>query len=367
MASGPALVIRLSSLGDVLLAAHLPSLLRAASPGRRVLFMTKERFADILRGHPDIDRFYVLEDGSSDPAAPGPLGVKGSSGDFRLPLRREGIEEIFDLQQNLRASNATRSLESAKRVSFEKHGIRRRLLVHARWLHPEPLPPLLRRYRVVAGLPESAPLRPWLRDALSEGEVARARERLGPLGERGFVLIAPGSRWATKRWPARHAAALGALLAEKTGLSVRYAVGPDDEATAKELVAQLSASGRIDSGPEAILSLGIREAAAVAARARAIVSSDSALLHFGPALGVPAVGLFGSTVPGFGFASGEPRDAVAEVDLPCRPCDVHGKDRCPLRHHACMERLEPALVFERLRPLLDAARAPARPAEATRA
>ncbi|HEU4725463.1 MAG TPA: glycosyltransferase family 9 protein [Candidatus Eisenbacteria bacterium] len=350
MAAGPALVVRLSSLGDVLLAAHLPSLLRIAAPGRRVLFLTKERFAEVLRGHPDVDRFYMLEDGSSDPAAPSPLGVKGGAGDLRLPLRREGIEEIFDVQQNLRSDGATRALDRARRVAFEKHGLRRRLLVHARFLRPEPLPPLLHRYRTLAGVAPATPLRPWLRDALTDGERARASDRLAPLAGRGFVLIAPGARWATKRWPARHAARLGALVAEATGLAARYAVGPDDATTARDLAAQLPGGGA-----ESILSLGIRDAAAVAARASAIVASDSALLHFGPALGVPAVGLFGSTIPGFGFASGEPRDAVAEVALPCRPCDVHGKDRCPLRHHACMERLEPSLVLEKLRPLLDAA------------
>lgn len=362
MAHGPALVVRLSSLGDVLLAAHLPSLLRAASPGRRVLFLTKERFVEVLRGHPDVDRFYVLEDGSGDPAAPGPLGVKGSAGDLRLPLGREGIEEIFDLQQNLRSSSATGSLDNVRRVPFEKHGIRRRLLVHARWLKPAPLSPLLRRYRGLAGLPESAPLRPWLRDALTTGECSRAAERLGALADRGFILVAPGARWATKRWPARHAASLATLVAHETGLAVRYALGPGEEELAGELRALLPPGGE-----DPILALGIREAAAVAARARAIVSSDSALLHFGPALGIPAVGLFGSTIPGFGFASGEPRDAVAEVALPCRPCDVHGKERCPLRHHACMERLEPALVLDRLMPLLGAATAAPREREESRA
>lgn len=360
--SGPALVVRLSSLGDVLLAAHLPSLLRVAAPGRRVLFLTKERFAGVLRGHPDVDRFYILEDGSSDPAEPAPLGVKGSAGDLRLPLRREGIAEIFDVQQNLRSASATRFLEDARRAPFEKHGIRRRLLVHARFLRPKPLPPLLRRYRALAGVPETTPLRPWLRDALTEGERGRAAERLGPLAAPGFVLVAPGARWATKRWPARHAAKLGTLVTEATGLVVRYAVGPGDGATARELAGCLG-----ESGAASILTLSIRDAAAVAARARAIVSSDSALLHFGPALGVPAVGLFGSTIPGFGFASGEPCDAVAEVALPCRPCDVHGKDRCPLGHHHCMERLEPALVLDRLRPLLEAPGPRAREPQASRA
>ena len=353
MASGPALVVRLSSLGDVLLAAHLPSLLRAASPGRRVLFLTKGRYADVLRGHPDVDRFYVLEDRSSDPAAPGPLGVKGNAGDLRLPLRREGIETIYDLQQNLRSSSVCGAVESATRVPFAKHGLRRRAMVHARWLKPAPLAPLLRRYRALAGVPESTPLRPWLRDALSERERSRGLERIAERGgapSRPFVLVAPGARWGTKRWPARHAAAFGDAVSRTWGIDVFYAVGPDDGASATELGSLLG-----ERGSARLLALPIREAAAVASHASAIVSSDSALLHFGPALGVASVGLFGSTVPAFGFASGEARDAVAEVELPCRPCDVHGKDRCPLRHHHCMERLEPALVLERLRTVLPAA------------
>jgi ADP-heptose:LPS heptosyltransferase len=273
--------------------------------------------------------------------------VKGSASDLRFALRREGVASVFDLQQSWRSSRLTDRLESARRVAFEKHGIRRRLMVRARWLKPAPLPPLLRRYRALAGRPEGEPLRPWLRDALSAEERARALARIGEDAATGFVLVAPGARWATKRWPARHAVSLGEQIEREWGLRAYFAVGPGEDALREELV------GRIGSqGGSRVLSLGIRETAAAASHARAIVSSDSALLHFGPALGIPSVGLFGSTIPGFGFASGEPRDAVAEIPLPCRPCDVHGKDRCPLRHHACMERLEPAVVAERLRPLL---------------
>ena len=83
MATGPALVVRLSSLGDVLLAAHLPSLLRAASPGRRVLFLTKERFAGVLRGHPDVDRFYVLEDCFAE------IGPRQTRGSFSFVGRND--------------------------------------------------------------------------------------------------------------------------------------------------------------------------------------------------------------------------------------------------------------------------------------
>jgi heptosyltransferase-2 len=335
-------------------------MLRAAAPGRRVLFLTKERFAGVLRGHPDVDRFYALEDGSSDPAEPGPWGVKGNAGDLRVPLRREGIEEIFDLQQNWRSGAATRALDGAGRPEFAKHGLRRRLLVHARWSRPTPVAPLLQRYRALAGLPPSAPLRPWLRDALSVEERSRAEARVRGLGARRLVLIAPGARWATKRWPARHAAALAVRVTRELDAAPMIAVAPGDSALEAALKEALAGMARGEPGVPAapavpILSLGVRETAAVAARAAAIVASDSALLHFGPALGVPAVGLFGSTIPGFGFASGEPRDAVAEVHLSCRPCDVHGKDRCPRGHHACMERLEPALVMEKLKTILGTA------------
>jgi len=352
VSQGPAVVVRFSSLGDVLLAAHVPSFLRAADPGRRVLFVTKEQYAGALRGHPDIDRFYTLRDGTSDPAEPAPFGFTGSLGDLVAALRREAIAEVIDLHQNLRSSRIVGAFDQAKRTLPPKHGLRRRLMVHARWVRVKPVPPLLLTYRSLAGLPPDAPLKPWLRDALTEGERARALARIGAPDGRGFVFLGVGARWETKRWPARHFVALGAAIASELGLGVRYAMDAQNLALEAEFRSLL---------PEArhgeITSLGFREAAALAAAASAIVSNDSALLHLGPALGVPAVGIFGSTIPAFGFAAQGPRDSVVEIPLGCRPCDVHGKRRCPLSHHGCMERLPPELVLASLRPLLSPAKA----------
>jgi ADP-heptose:LPS heptosyltransferase len=318
----------------------VPSFLRAADPGRRVLFMTKERYAGILRGHPDVDRFYVLADGTTDPAAPAPLGVRGGLSDLIAFLKREGVSQVIDLHQNLRSSRVVGALDRVERTLPAKHGLRRRLMVHAKWLKPEPLPPLLASYRAVTGLPTEAPLRPWLREALTESERARAAAELGPEPRRPLVLLGVGARWETKRWPARHFAALGLRLAER-GWEVRYAVAPGEDALAQEL-ANLLPSDRRDE----IVALGLRDMAALASLAARIVSNDSAVLHLGPALGVPVVGLFGSTVPAFGFARQGPHDLVAEVALSCRPCDVHGKRRCPLGHHRCLVELDPETVLE---------------------
>ena len=362
MAQGPALVVRFSSLGDVLLAAHVPGFLRMARPGRRVLFVTKERYGDILRGHPDVDRFYRLEDRTSDPAAPSPLGVVGSLGDLGAALRREGVEEVFDLQQNIRSSRLIASLRDVKTTSPPKHPLRRRMMVYARWLRPKPLPPLLQTYREMAGLPSDAPLRPWLRLALSDNERKRAHP---PEGARPFALLSVGARWATKRWPAASFVELARRMEAELGLDARFAIGPDEAALAEELRALLSSERR-----GAIVTAGFRELAALASYAAAIVSNDSAVLHLGPALGVPALGIFGSTVPGFGFAYQGPHDAVAEIELGCRPCDVHGKNRCPLGHHRCMKNLTPEIAFRALRGMLESSgearregQAGARPAE----
>jgi ADP-heptose:LPS heptosyltransferase len=347
MPRGTAAVVRFSSLGDVLLAAHLPSFLRAADPGRRVLFVTKGRYAAALRGHPDVDRFYVLADGPADPAAPAPLGVRGSLGDLIAFLRQEQIAEVIDVHQNLRSSRVVGALEGAKRTLPSKHALRRRIMVHARWLNPAPLPPLLRVYREIAGLPGDAPIVPWLRAALTDSERARACARRGSSGRR-FVVLGAGARWETKRWPARHFVSLAEGLG-RLGYDALIAIAPWERDLRDEFTALLPADRRDD-----LVALEVREAAALASHASAIVSNDSALLHLGPALGVPAVGLFGSTVPAFGFAPQGPRDRVVEVSLSCRPCDVHGKRRCPLRHHACMETLQPAAVLEALAALLGA-------------
>ena len=345
MPHGTALVVRFSSLGDVLLAAHLPAFLRRVDPGRRVLFATKERYAQILRGHPDVARFYLLADGTLDPAAPAPFGVIGSLGDLKSSLRREGIEEAFDLHQTPRSAALLRGLERVRVVAPTKHGIRRRLMVYAKWLRPKPVPPLLDTYRSISGLQSEAPIRPWLREALTDPERARARDRLGPDAEQ-VAFLGVGARWATKRWPLERFLALGALLERDAGLSPRFAVDPSEPA-ATELRALLPVERH-----GAILMGSFRDAAAAASFARVIVSNDSATLHLGPALGVPTVGIFGSTVPAFGFASLSSRDAVVEVALPCRPCGVHGRNRCPLGHHRCMRKIAPEAVLESVRGVL---------------
>jgi len=330
-----AAVVRLSSLGDVLLAAHLPSFLNRDHPDRPVHFVTKERYAGLLEGHPHLARVHALRD------------AEGAMEELIRSLRASDPGEIYDLHRNWRSSRLLAALPGARRRLAPKHGLRRRLWVHARWLRPAPVPPLLRTYRALAGVDPGTPLTPWLRLALSDAERAYALDRV-PAAARalGFVLLGVGARWATKRWPAAHFVRLAERLERERGVRSIFAVESGEE-VAPEIASFVVARG------DAALTVPFRELAAVGAHALAIVSNDSAVLHLGPALGVPAVGIFGGTVPELGFARQGPRDEAVGIALGCRPCGVHGRERCPLVHHACMLDLTPEIVFTALERALE--------------
>ena len=99
--------------------------------------------------------------------------------------------------------------------------------------------------------------------------------------------------------------------------------------------------------------LSLLASAELIGRCRVLVSNDSAPMHLASAMGTPTVAIFGPTVPDFGFGPLAPGSMVVGHDaLPCRPCDRHGPQRCPLGHHRCMRDLPPELVADRVRALL---------------
>jgi lipopolysaccharide heptosyltransferase II len=149
-----------------------------------------------------------------------------------------------------------------------------------------------------------------------------------------FVALAPGSVWATKRWP--YYGELAAAL-DRPAVVVGSA---EDAPLADAIVA--AAPGRVVSAAGA---LTLRGSAALIHRAAVLVTNDSAPLHLATAVGTPVVALFGPTVPEFGFGPRRPGDLVlGHAELACRPCSSHGPEVCPLGHHRCMRELSVPVV-----------------------
>jgi heptosyltransferase-2 len=172
-----------------------------------------------------------------------------------------------------------------------------------------------------------------------------------------LIALAPGSVWGTKRWPG-YIELAGALGGDARLVIVGSAA---DAPLAAEIIRGAGSHGArtIDATGK----LSLLASAELIARAAALVTNDSAPLHLASAMGTPTIAVFGPTVPAFGFGPLAPRSAIAEVmGLPCRPCDRHGPQRCPLGHWRCMREITPDRVVTLLRGILGSPQSFAPPA-----
>jgi heptosyltransferase-2 len=146
------------------------------------------------------------------------------------------------------------------------------------------------------------------------------------------VVVAPGSQWKTKMWGADRYDELVAYCVGQ-GWHVDVCGSRQDVNVCEHIVANTS-SPLVENHCG---KTGVSEFAEIIRRAVAVVSNDSAPIHIANEVGTPVVAIFGPTVPEFGFAPRGAYDQVVQTDgLLCRPCGIHGAERCPLGTHACM-------------------------------
>ena len=160
-----------------------------------------------------------------------------------------------------------------------------------------------------------------------------------------LILLQPGARWKNKRWPVNHFAELVRTLAEKFP-DARFAVlGGKDDAPLGEMISQ--------TAPEKILNLcgatTLPEMIEWVRRCDLLITNDTGPMHVAAALGKPLVALFGPTEPRRTGPYGQ-LENVLRLNLPCSPCL---SSRCSIENtDECLRALPPALVFERVEKLL---------------
>ncbi len=289
--SGPTLVIRFSSLGDLVLAGAVTG---GLAP---VHLLTRAAFAEIARCLPGVERVLIWEE---DPDL-------------------SSYARVVDLHRSPRSRAIT--LRIRGEVSAVKRwDLRRRLRVAFKVGAPPPT--VIARYAEAAGV-AVAPL-PWI--------------NLPTPRDRTALALAPGAAHATKRWSAESFAALGARWEGP----VMVLGGPEDGALTRAV------AERIGVRAVAIAERGFQRTLAALSESRALVAGDTGLLHLAGAAGVPVVGLFGPTTSLDGFWCWDAVGEAVELPLSCRPCSLHGGPRCPIGDHACLASLTVDAVFAAL-------------------
>jgi lipopolysaccharide heptosyltransferase II len=323
------LVIQTSFLGDTVLTT--PLIARLAEHGPVDVLVTPAS-ARLLAHHPAIRETIVYDKRGRD------RSVAGFARMARA-LRSRRYATAYLAQGSARSGALALAARIPRRVGFESSAGRAFYTVRV------PAPAGMHHAEKLFTLGSAGGGRPWSRDDLrprlypgdGERQAVDAILASGNPDARPLVAVAPGSVWATKRWP--HYPALARALAGRARIVV--VGGHDDAALAQEILAAAGDAGAVDATGR----LTLLASAELIGRARVIVSNDSAPLHLASAVGTPTIAVFGPTVPAFGFGPLAPRSAIVEDDmLACRPCDRHGPSRCPLGHWKCMLDQSPARV-----------------------
>jgi heptosyltransferase-2 len=329
------LVVQTSFLGDTVLTTPLLAQLANRGP---VDVVTTPAAAALLANHPAVRTIIAYDKRGVD---------RGLFGLWRLARQlRVNAYDVALLAQGSWRSAALALLAGVPvRIGFDSSA--GRLLYTKRVPYRDDLHHAA-RLLMLARPNGRVPLPDELRPSLAPGQ--RERDEVDRLfaaaavraGE-PLVGVAPGSVWATKRWPY-----YPELAQELAGTARIVVLGSASDTTLARAIAQ-AAPTAIDATGQ----LSLLASAELVRRCGVLVTNDSAPMHLASAMETPTVAIFGPTVPQFGFGPLAPRASVVGHDeLPCRPCDRHGPQRCPLGHFRCMRDITPALVAGRVRALL---------------
>ena len=333
------LVIQTSFLGDMVLTTPLIAYLAERGP---VDVVSTPAAAALLANHPHVRERIVYDKRGAD---------SGVGGFFRMASRLRGgrYATAYLAQGSVRSGALAAAAGIRDRVGFSSSAGRAFYTTRVAPIdnvhHAARLLSLGTRDPMLAA---SRPLRPSLFPGAAEREAVDAL--LGPASSQRIVAVAPGSVWATKRWP--HFPALAAALRNDARVVV---VGAEaDRGLAAEIL------GTTPDAIDATGKLSLLASAELIRRSAVLVTNDSSPLHLASAMNTPTVAVFGPTVPEFGFGPLSEQSATAGLSgLPCRPCDRHGPQRCPLGHWRCMRDLDVPTVLGLARLVIERS-APAR-------
>lgn len=325
------LVIRLSSLGDVILSTFALRLIRKKFPDAHIDFLVAKEYAQILHLNPHIRN--VLEYDKNLPSTKHLLNTLSLFNHFHYDI-------ILDLQNNLRSRVFT--LGKTERVfRFNKRRLYKLSLVHLKrrkanfdyipLLYKNTLPHLV-------DFDDGLGLELWTPKD-SNGYVPFNRKQ--NLKNIQKIAIAPGAKHFTKRLPQKIAAQVVEQILDKYDAKIFLIGGTEDFSYCNELVTDstkvFNLCGEFDvPGTGAFLD-----------DCDIVISTDSAAVHIASARQIPTVVIYGSTVPEFGFAPFRVPYEIVEINhLQCRPCSHIGRSKCPLKHFNCMEKISSAMVIE---------------------
>ncbi|WP_345163319.1 glycosyltransferase family 9 protein [Pontibacter saemangeumensis] len=311
------LILRFSSIGDIVLTTPVARCVKQQVPGAEVHFCTKQAFRGILANNPYIDKVHVLQ---------------GTLNELVQQLKAENFDYVVDLHNNLRTRVIKARLGKPGR-SFNKLNYEKWLMVNFK-LNRLPDVHIVNRYLDAAaplGVKDDGKGLDYFIPPQDEVDL----QNLPAPFRQGYVAFAIGAQHYTKRLPTERIIELCGRLQQP----VILLGGKEDAATGEEVVAYFESRNTTHHTRiyNACGRYSLNGSASLVKQARKVVSHDTGLMHIAAAFQKNIISIWGNTIPEFGMYPFRTRYKVLEVHgLSCRPCSKIGYSKCPKGHFKCM-------------------------------
>lgn len=311
------LIIRFSSIGDIILTTPVIRCLKMQLRGAEIHYVTKEAFKETIINNPYLSKLHFF---------------KSDVNELYSELKKEKFDLVIDLHKNLRSLRLKLFLKT-KSISFDKLNLQKFLVVRLKLKKALP-----EKHIVDRNLETIAPL--GVKDDgngldyfLSINDFIDVKTLYLKNAVTNFAVLVAGGSYFTKQIP------LNKLIeiCEKIQTPVILLGGATDKFNGDELKKKF---------PNIINLCGaltLNQSASVIKQCSLVITSDTGLMHMAAAFNKKIISVWGNTIPEFGMTPYKPHpdNQIMEVkDLPCRPCSKLGYNKCPRGHFKCMNEID---------------------------
>ena len=311
------LIIRLSSIGDVILTTPILKKIKEKNLDIKIDFLVLDRFKEAIIGNPNIDNLIVFEKGNND-------GIKNIR-KFAKELKKNNYDYVFDLHSKIRSRLITIFI-GVKTFRYLKRSLYKTILVKLGLI----------KYRA-----DSTIVKNYF-DAFKVLEIEYAGEDLEfnfskkdkqtEEYYKNYVVFAPGASKNTKKWTVEGFGSLANLINKKNKKKI-ILIGNKGERNECEDINKKSGNICINLAGK----LSLKESGALLSKADFLITNDSGPFHIGRGVKTKSYVIFGPTDPNM-FEYDE-LGVLIYGEEPCSPCSLHGDKKCPKGHFNCMKNI----------------------------
>jgi len=314
------LVIRLSSIGDIILTTPVLEAIKDKYPEAILDFLVMDKFKEAISGNRHIDNLIIFEKKE----------FRGISGIIKFSKKLNGnhYDIILDLHSKIRTILISRFI-NGKILRYKKRTWWKAPLVCLRWIRYKVDDTIVKNYFKPLHVLGIFYTNEKMEFDFNKEAFARVKNF------HNFIVMAPGAANNTKKWPKEYFSELGKRLGERIIL-----IGGEEDFKDHEFIKEQIGHRCVNLSGK----LNLKESGALISKSKYVITNDSGPFHIARGVGRKVFVIFGPTDTGM-FEYDE-KSILLYENIECSPCSLHGDKKCPKGHFNCMKTLTPEKVYK---------------------